>query len=242
MKFARNISRNVDSMVRYILDNFCPPILRDCYPLMYPIYWLGYGKGTGKFLKFKEHYPQLSDAEYAQYYADMAKADLSQRPTDLDRAGLQFVLSNCVGDTCLDVGCGRGYLAKQIVSSGVANVYGLDLEPSKTHSKEDGYTFVQGFIESIPFPDGSFDTVVCTHVLEHVRDLKKATKEILRVAKKRVIIVLPKEREYRYVANLHIRFFPYMYDVQMAFPFKDTIVKRVGGDWGVIIHKSSPTD
>lgn len=74
-------------------------------------------------------------------------------------------------------------------------------------------------------------------MLEHVKDLKKATKELLRVTKKRLIIVLPRQREYRYVADLHIRYFPYMYNVQMAFPFKDTVIRRVGWDWGIIIQK-----
>lgn len=232
-----NLSRNFTCVINYILDNLCPPILRDCYPLMFPIYWMAYGKSTGKLLKYKDHYPSLSDAEYAEYYACAAMTALSQRPTDLDRAGLKFVLSHCIGETYLDVGCGRGYLAKQLVSSGGASVFGLDIEPPGNYSKADGYTFVQGFIDDIPFPDESFDTVICTHVLEHVKDLKKATEELFRVTKKRLIIVLPRQREYRYVADLHIRYFPYMYNVQMAFPCKDTVIRRVGWDWGIIIQK-----
>lgn len=30
------ISRNFTCIINWILDNLCPPILRDCYPLMYP--------------------------------------------------------------------------------------------------------------------------------------------------------------------------------------------------------------
>lgn len=38
-------------------------------------------------------------------------------------------------------------------------------------------------VQNIPFPDSSFDVVICNHVLEHVDDDKKAMGELLRVMK-----------------------------------------------------------
>lgn len=38
-------------------------------------------------------------------------------------------------------------------------------------------------VQSIPFPDSSFDVVICNHVLEHVDDDRKAMGELLRVMK-----------------------------------------------------------
>ncbi len=38
-------------------------------------------------------------------------------------------------------------------------------------------------VQSIPFPDSSFDVVICNHVLEHVDDDHKAMQELLRVMK-----------------------------------------------------------
>jgi len=38
-------------------------------------------------------------------------------------------------------------------------------------------------VQSIPFPDSSFDVVICNHVLEHVDDDRKAMQELLRVMK-----------------------------------------------------------
>ena len=64
-------------------------------------------------------------------------------------------------------------------------------------------------IEALPFEDGAFDTVVCTHVLEHILDFGKALSELRRVAAKRVIIIVPQEREYRFTFNPHLHFFPY---------------------------------
>ena len=50
--------------------------------------------------------------------------------------------------------------------------------------------FVQGSVESIPFPDKHFGAAFCSHVLEHVCDPHTALKELYRVADK-VFIVYP---------------------------------------------------
>jgi SAM-dependent methyltransferase len=46
-------------------------------------------------------------------------------------------------------------------------------EPTKGETQVD--------LQAIPFPDGSFDTVICHNVLEHVADDRKAMREIARV-------------------------------------------------------------
>ena len=43
-------------------------------------------------------------------------------------------------------------------------------------------------IERLPFGDASFDTVICTHVLEHMLDLRAMVAELRRVCRKRLII------------------------------------------------------
>jgi ubiquinone/menaquinone biosynthesis C-methylase UbiE len=68
----------------------------------------------------------------------------------------------------------------------------------------------------LPFDDGEFDTVVCTHVLEHVLDFRAAIAELRRVCKRRLIIVVPAEREYKYTFNPHFNFFPYPYSFLRA--------------------------
>jgi SAM-dependent methyltransferase len=39
-------------------------------------------------------------------------------------------------------------------------------------------------LTSIPFPDGSFDVILCSHVLEHVPDDRKALSELFRVLRR----------------------------------------------------------
>ena len=234
------INRNFTIIINWILDNLCPPILRDCYPLMFPIYRIAYGKYTAKLLRYKDRYPFLTDAEYAEYCDCASKTRVSERPTDLNKAGLQFILQNALG-SCLDAGSGRGYVAKCLAAAG-HTVFAIDIVPPKNYSLEaDGYTFISGSLDALPFPDNHFDTVVCTHVLEHVPNMDTAISELLRVAKERLIIVLPRQREYRYVADLHVRFFPYEYDVRMALPAsaRNACISVVGFDWGILIKKDS---
>src|SRR5260370_40764776 len=72
-----------------------------------------------------------------------------------------------------------------------------------------GVDYVAAKIEQLPFPDRSFDTVVCTHVLEHILDYRSAIAELRRIVRRRLIIVVPREREYKYTFNPHFNFFPY---------------------------------
>jgi hypothetical protein len=42
-----------------------------------------------------------------------------------------------------------------------------------------------------PIPDGSFDAVICTEVLEHLNELHRAFGELLRISRKYVVISVP---------------------------------------------------
>ena len=57
--------------------------------------------------------------------------------------------------------------------------YPVDLVPEKY-----GETVTKADITDIPFEDGSFDLILCNHVLEHVPDDAKAMRELYRVTKK----------------------------------------------------------
>jgi len=52
-------------------------------------------------------------------------------------------------------------------------------------------------IQNIPFPDESWDLVICNHILEHVPNYKIALKELKRILKKRGLleITVPTDRK-----------------------------------------------
>lgn len=80
----------------------------------------------------------------------------------------------------LDAGCGTGL---NLASMPVGSV-GIDLNPRNLaliRERLPHQSAVLGDIESMPFADESFETVVCTEVLEHVPYPEKALSEIKRV-------------------------------------------------------------
>lgn len=95
----------------------------------------------------------------------------------------------------LEVGCGGGILSEEIAKMGFI-ITGIDpaeqsLEIARAHAKESqlNIRYENGAGESIPYPDCSFDVVLCCDVLEHVQDLTKVIAEISRVLKNSGIFI-----------------------------------------------------
>jgi ubiquinone/menaquinone biosynthesis C-methylase UbiE len=82
----------------------------------------------------------------------------------------------------------------------------------------------------LPFGDASFDTVICTHTLEHVRNIHQAVSELRRVTGRRLIIVVPKQRPYRYTFDLHLHFFPYKSNFLTLMGNQASVCQEIGGD------------
>jgi len=94
----------------------------------------------------------------------------------------------------LDAGCGTGrHLVEALVSRG-AIVVGIDrskgdlAKAAETLAAFNGggkgrWLLARADIGRLPFPDGSFDAVVCSEVLEHLIDGRDAVRELVRVLK-----------------------------------------------------------
>lgn len=89
----------------------------------------------------------------------------------------------------LDIGCGAGFTAEFLAMRG-ARVVGIDptesaLRVAEMHAKECDLNiqYVVGSAEQLPFPEDTFDVVVCVDVLEHVVSLEKSLQEAWRVLK-----------------------------------------------------------
>ena len=84
-------------------------------------------------------------------------------------------------DSVLDVGTGNGYSAESFAERGkdvTATVLGEDKWGRPSGGDVE---YVQANVESLPFQDGKFDAVWCSHVLEHVRYPGVAFEEVRRV-------------------------------------------------------------
>jgi SAM-dependent methyltransferase len=203
------ISARATTTVNWILENLVPPVMRD------PLVKLGIKiimkEDAPLFLSFKQKAPLMTPDDFMEAYKSLRR-DVLARETDLNKQSIDMILKNAVGERVLDIACGKGYLTKRLAENGF-RATGVDFEISRGLIDRPRLEFVKGDLYEIPFGDKSFDTVICAHTLEHVLDMEKAVAELRRVCGKRLMIVVPRQREYRYGFNLHINFFPYPFSL-----------------------------
>ena len=86
------------------------------------------------------------------------------------------------GEPILDAGCGTGLNLRHLPKGSV----GIDINPRNVallkHRLPD-HVVIEGDVEHLPFADGSFGTVLCTEVIEHIPDPAAALAEYRRVLK-----------------------------------------------------------
>ncbi len=226
------LERNTTSKINWALDTLLPPFVRDAEWLWRIIFGLFFGSSARQFLHFKKEAVFLDPEAYARAYSELTGAHI-QRQTDLSSKCVRLIAQELKGSTVLDVGCGRGYLADLLSQDAQYQLTGADIViPDKLRQMEkDNLCFVTAPVEKLPFPDHSFDTVICTHTLEHVPQLAAAIQELRRVAKQRLIVVVPRQREYPYTFDLHVNFFPYHFSLLRFFQRKDATIRCVQNDW-----------
>ena len=155
-----------------------------------------------------------------------------KRETDLNDESIRYIknILQSSKNGILDAACGKGYLVKKLHGwAKGTKITALDIVlPDK---QRNGIEYVQGTITNLPFEKDSFDVVICTHALEHIKDISLALKELRRVCRKQLIIVIPRQREYKYTFDLHIHFFPYRYNVKRLFGNQNVSIELIGNDW-----------
>jgi SAM-dependent methyltransferase len=221
--------RRFTAKIGWILDNLVPPLLRDSRTFMWPLFRFVLGAQMHRFMSFKEKAWRMTEEEYSETYRILADAHI-ERETDLNEACVRKIVDAVVGHNVLDIACGRGYLARRIAQKLLVKVVGIDICPPENPSVA-GITFTKGALEKIPYPDRYFDTVISTHTLEHVQNLSIAVDELKRVAKRRLIVVVPNQREYKYTFDLHLNFFPYEYRLRQAMQNEKAEISVEGGDF-----------
>ena len=94
-----------------------------------------------------------------------------------------FDLVPAPGAATLEVGCGEGRVARDLVARG-HRVTGLDASPTLLRAAAEAdpaSDYVVGPAEALPFEDGAFDLVVAYNSLMDVEDMAAAVREAARV-------------------------------------------------------------
>ncbi len=106
-------------------------------------------------------------------------------------------LSHLKFDSLLDAGSAEGYKAYIANRLFGVKVRCCDLSEEACKRAEEIFKIksTPADIHELPFKNNEFDVILCSETLEHVTDLRKSINELLRVAKKAVIITVPHESQ-----------------------------------------------
>jgi len=103
------------------------------------------------------------------------------------------VVKRLAEGSVLDLGCGTGRLLKLLEQSG-RKVSGVDnSDEALKFCKKKALDVIKLDLEKekLPFDDESWDNVISVHSLEHIKNTDNAINEAVRVAKKKIVILVP---------------------------------------------------
>jgi SAM-dependent methyltransferase len=236
------MNRGITNVIRFLMDELVPPFVRDSKVFMYPFYYFAYrGRNIKEVMDFKKNVFSYSPQQYADFYNNLNTISRN-RATDLNQACVKFVLDEIDENdkSVIDVGCGSGFMLNK-VKERYPNIerVGFDI---KDADGNESFTYVQGNIEKLPFPDKAFDVVMSSHTIEHLLNLDLCLEELKRITRRKLILVTPCQRYFYYTLDEHVNFFP----------IKETLTHRIGienhkclklnGDWAYVGYISCESD
>ena len=144
------------------------------------------------------------------YDAWAASYDTVENPTrDLAATDLRRQPFSLAGAAVLELGCGTGLNTEWLVEGG-AEVTGFEFSEAmleKARARLPGARLLQHDVtRPFPLPDGGFDLVVETLVLEHIADLAPVFRESARVLKPGGLLYVSEYHPYRQLAGKQARF------------------------------------
>jgi len=119
------------------------------------------------------------------------------------RAALDELWELAAPESVLDVGCGEGVLTREWAERlGTGRVVGVDLDDPRLRAEWEAgarpnLEYRAAEAHALPFADGAFDLVAGIEVLEHVPDPDAALREMARVARRRLLVSVPREPIWR---------------------------------------------
>lgn len=111
-------------------------------------------------------------------------------PADAVAHQLILFTQRHAGNSVLDLGCATGNYCIKLGQLGY-RVTGADVNPEYVAIARERGVDAHLIETTVPFPDGSFDTVIVFEVLEHLPDPEAVISEARRLARKNVLFTVP---------------------------------------------------
>jgi ubiquinone/menaquinone biosynthesis C-methylase UbiE len=116
---------------------------------------------------------------------------------------LAELFAQAAPESVLDVGCGEGVLTHQWAQQlGERRIVGIDLDDEKLKAewatrRRPNLEYRTLAAEHMPFADDEFDMACAIEVLEHVPDPEHTVAEMARVARRHLLVSVPREPLWR---------------------------------------------
>jgi 2-polyprenyl-3-methyl-5-hydroxy-6-metoxy-1,4-benzoquinol methylase len=118
-------------------------------------------------------------------------------------SALEALWQQAAPESILDVGCGEGVLTEKWADKlGSGRIVGIDLDDPKLRAEWEkrqraNLEYRVEDATNLSFADGEFDMATAIEVLEHVPDPERTVSEMARVAKRWVLVSVPREPLWR---------------------------------------------
>lgn len=119
------------------------------------------------------------------------------------RSTLDELFVGAAPGSVLDVGCGEGVLTHEWAQRlGDGRIVGIDLDDPKLHDewrerRRPNLEYQVADATALSFADGEFDLAAAIEVLEHVPDPEATVAEMARVARRHLLVSVPREPLWR---------------------------------------------
>jgi len=167
---------------------------------------------------------------------------------------LAQLFAQAAPESVLDVGCGEGVLTHQWATQlGERRIVGIDLDDEKLKAEwatrqRPNLEYRTLAAEYMPFADGEFDMACAIEVLEHVPDPEHTVAEMARVARRHLLVSVPREPLWRmlnmargaYIADLgntpgHVNHWSKRSFVRMLAQHGEVVEKRSPFPWTMLL-------
>jgi 2-polyprenyl-3-methyl-5-hydroxy-6-metoxy-1,4-benzoquinol methylase len=142
------------------------------------------------------YFKHLNKVTIARYLSEISK----DKDKAIDLKDKQIIAKILPGvRTIADIGCEGAKITAYLSLCGY-NVTGVDLDARmikyvKGLIKKNNYDYQINFtianIYNLPFTDNHFDCVICSETIEHLKYPKTAIAELVRIAKRQIILTTP---------------------------------------------------